>query len=388
MESNITSITLHNKENKLYELKIYIQKDVIVLETEIDSGKYTNQLSLEELQNMNRYFNQSNNLENAIEDLSYLFENEYSIEENEETITFIIKYRRDLIKFVLDKVEDKIDLSYDSLPDQMKEIIDDNQLVLGIDLGTTYSCAAVMIDKNIIMIRNFLGSTTTPSYISFVDQNEVYVGELSKLLPSDEKNIIFNTKRLLGKNIEDNEIKEIIPKLPFKLKKDEKFNLLKICLNFKDTKNEEEKNKEEEFYPEQLSALILRKIINDSEFYLSKKIGRDIKIKNCVITVPAYFNQKQRESTLNSAKILGLNVRTMINEPTAASLAYAFQSLENADKKIIVIDFGGGTLDITLLRYKKDKDAIYCDVKFTYGNTNFGGEDFNVKKNVLIVQMI
>ena len=139
MESNITSITLHNKENKLYELKIYIQKDVIVLETEIDSGKYTNQLSLEELQNMNRYFNQSNNLENAIEDLSYLFENEYSIEENEETITFIIKYRRDLIKFVLDKVEDKIDLSYDSLPDQMKEIIDDNQLVLGIDLGTTYS---------------------------------------------------------------------------------------------------------------------------------------------------------------------------------------------------------------------------------------------------------
>jgi molecular chaperone DnaK (HSP70) len=327
---------------------------------------------------MNRYFNQSNSLENALEDLSYLFENEYSIEENEETITFIIKYRRDLIKFVLDKVEDKIDLSYDSLPDQMKEIIDDNQLVLGIDLGTTYSCAAVMIDKNIIMIRNSLGSTTTPSYISFVNRNEVYVGELSKLLPSDEKNIIFNTKRLLGKNIEDNEIKEIIPKLPFKLKKDEKFNLLKICLNFKDTKNEEEKNKEEEFYPEQLSALILRKIINDSEFYLSKKIGRDIKIKNCVITVPAYFNQKQRESTLNSAKILGLNVRTMINEPTAASLAYAFQSLENADKKIIVIDFGGGTLDITLLRYRKDKDAIYCDVKFTYGNTNFGGEDFDI----------
>ena len=378
MESNITSIELHDKENKLYELKIYIQKDVIVLETEIDSGKYTNQLSLEELQNMNRYFNQSNNLENAIDDLSYLFENEYSIEENEETITFIIKYRKDLIKFVLDKIEDKIDLSYDSLPDQMKEIIDDNQLVLGIDLGTTYSCAAVMIDKNIIMIRNSLGSTTTPSYISFVDTNEVYVGELSKLLPSDEKNIIFNTKRLLGKNIEDNEIKEIIPKLPFKLKKDEKFNLLKICLNFKDTKNEEEKNKEEEFYPEQLSALILRKIINDSEFYLSKKIGRDIKIKNCVITVPAYFNQKQRESTLNSAKILGLNVRTMINEPTAASLAYAFQSLENADKKIIVIDFGGGTLDITLLRYRKDKDAIYCDVKFTYGNTNFGGEDFDI----------
>ena len=232
MESNITSITLHNKENKLYELKIYIQKDVIVLVTEIDSDKYTIQLSLEELQKMNRYFKQSNNLENAIEDLSYLFENEYSIEENEETITFIIKYRRDLIKFVLDKVEDKIDLSYDSLPDQMKEIIDDNQLVLGIDLGTTYSCAAVMIDNNIIMIRNSLGLTTTPSYVSFINKNEVYVGELTKLLPSNEKNIIFNTKRLLGKNLEDDNIKEMIEKLPFNLKIDNNNNSLKICIKF------------------------------------------------------------------------------------------------------------------------------------------------------------
>lgn len=99
-------------------------------------------------------------------------------------------------------------------------------------------------------------------------------------------------------------------------------------------------NGKEEFYPEQISVLILKKILEDSEFYLSKKIGRDIKIKDCVITVPAYFNQKQRESTLNSAKILGLDVKTMINEPTAASLAYAHKSLENAEKNIAVIDFG------------------------------------------------
>ena len=102
----------------------------------------------------------------------------------------------------------------------MKKIIDQNQLILGIDLGTTYSCAAVMIDNNIIMIRNSLGSTTTPSYISFIDKNEVYVGELAKLLPSNEKNIIYNTKRLLGKNIEDDDIKELMQKLPFSLKKD------------------------------------------------------------------------------------------------------------------------------------------------------------------------
>ena len=123
--------------------------------------------------------------------------------------------------------------------------------------------------------------------------------------------------------------------------------------------------------------MILKKIIQDSEFYLSKKIGKEIKIENCVITVPAYFNQKQREATLNSAKIIGINVKSMINEPTAASLAYGFNSKGNADKEIIVIDFGGGTLDITLLKYIKDKNGIYCDILGTYGDTNFGGEDFD-----------
>ena len=179
----------------------------------------------------------------------------------------------------------------------------------------------------------------------------------------------YNTKRLLGRNIDDEEIEKIKEKLPFKLKKDEKFNLLKIELNLN--------NGKEEFYPEQISALILKKIVEDSEFYLSKKIGKGINIKDCIITVPAYFNQKQRESTLNSAKILGLNVKTMINEPTAASLAYAHKSPENAEKNIVVIDFGGGTLDITLLEYKKDNEAIYCKVKSTHGDTSFGGEDFD-----------
>ena len=144
-------------------------------------------------------------------------------------------------------------------------------------------------------------------------------------------------------------------------------------------------NGKEEFYPEQISVLILKKILEDSEFYLSKKIGRDIKIKDCVITVPAYFNQKQRESTLNSAKILGLDVKTMINEPTAASLAYAHKSLEIAEKNIVLIDFGGGTLDITLLEYKKDNEAIYCKVKFTHGDTSFGGENFD---NILMTKCI
>ena len=307
----------------------------------------------------------------------------YTINENNEENDAVIYFEKRNLKFILNNINNNVDISYGSLSDYMKKIIDQNQLILGIDLGTTYSCAAVMIDNNIIMIRNSLGSTTTPSYISFIDKNEVYVGELAKLLPSNEKNILYNTKRLLGKNIEDDDIKELMQKLSFSLKKDEKYNLLKICLNFDYGKTKG--NNEEEFYPEQISALILRKIIKDSEFYLSKRIGKEIKINNCVITVPAYFNQKQRESTYNSAKIIGLNVKTMINEPTAACLAYAFQSLENSDKKMIVIDFGGGTLDITLLRFRKDKEAIYCDVLFTYGNSNFGGEDFD---NILMSKCI
>ena len=279
----------------------------------------------------------------------------------------------------------------------MKKIIDDNELILGIDLGTTYSCASVMIDKNIIMIRNSLGSTTTPSFIAFLNKKEVYVGELAKLLPSNAKNIVYNAKRLIGKSIEQKEIKELMRSLPFKLKKDEETNALKIELDFhedenneniddkstdskelKKKKTEEEIDEEkEDFYIEELCALILKKIIDDSEFYLSKKIGKGIKIKNCVITVPAYFNQKQREATLNSANIIGLKVKAMINEPTAASLTYGFNSKGNTEKKIIVIDFGGGTLDITLLKYIRDENGIYCDVLGTYGDTNFGGEDFD-----------
>ena len=373
---------MNNEFNLIDNIKTYIQRDYLVLEFESDSGKYTRNYSLEQLHNLDNYFKQFEELEEVLNDLRDLFKDPHSIEQNEEYFRIIITYRKRQIIFELNKVIENVNLSYDFLSDKMKDIINKNEIILGIDLGTTYSCAAVMIDNNIVMIRNSLGSTTTPSYISFMARNEVYVGELAKLLPSTEKNIIFNTKRLLGKTLEDEDIKEIMKKLPFRLKKDKNFNLLLIELNFDDTsKNVISLNTEEYFYPEQMSALILKKIVKDSEFYLSNKIGRDIKINRAVITVPAYFNQKQRESTLNSANIIGLKVETLINEPTAASLAYAYQSLKNEDKQIIVIDFGGGTLDITLLRYKRDKEGIYCDVKFTYGNTKFGGEDFD---NILI----
>ena len=206
-------VVLNDEFNKLYDMKTYISKDYLVLKLESESGKYSKQYNLEQLKQIDRYFNMSRNLEEAQKDLNELFGEKYSIlEKDEEDVT--IQFKRNNIKFILDNIQ-KVDISYESLSDYMKKIIDGNQLILGIDLGTTYSCAAVMIDNNIIMIRNSLGSTTTPSYISFIDKNEVYVGELAKLLPSNEKNIIYNTKRLLGKNIEDDDIKELMQKLPF-----------------------------------------------------------------------------------------------------------------------------------------------------------------------------
>ena len=399
-ENNEMNIKKELKYNdKIYKAHFYIDGDKLVIEIESDESKYSNKYDFENLKKF-RYFRQYENLDESLEGLNDLFNKPFSIQEKENNLELLFPHDKFPIKFILNQIDDNMNISYDNLSPQMKKIIDDNELILGIDLGTTYSCASVMIDKNIIMIRNSLGSTTTPSFIAFLNKNEVDVGVMAKLLPSNAKNIVYNVKRLIGKSIEQKEIKELMRSLPFTLKNDEATNTLKIELNFhkdennenvddkpsdskksKNKKTEEEIAKEneekEDFYPEEICSLILKKIIQDSEFYLSKKIGKEIKIKKSVITVPAYFNQKQREATLNSAKIIGLNVEAMINEPTAASLAYGLNSKGNAEKKIIVIDFGGGTLDITLLKYVKDKNGIYCDVIETYGNTDFGGEDFD-----------
>ena len=385
------------KNEKIYKIHNYIDGDKLVMEIENDASEYSNQYEFQKLQEF-KYFRMSENLNEALNDMKTLlidYVDEISIELKGNNLELIIPHKKGDMKFLLNQIDDNINISYDNLSPEMKKIIDKNELILGIDLGTTLSCASVMIDKNIIMIRNSLGSTTTPSFIAFLSKNEVYVGELAKLLPSNARNIIYNTKRLLGKNFDEKEIKELINSLSFKLKNHQETNLLQIELDFneedestdgkskkeKRRKTQEEIAKEEEekryFFPEQICALILKKIVKDSEFYLSKKIGKEIQIKNCIITVPAYFNQKQREATLNSAKIIGLNVKTMINEPTSASLAYGYNNKGNAEKEIIVIDFGGGTLDITLLKYTKNEEGIYCNVLSTYGDTNFGGEDFD-----------
>ena len=272
--------------------------------------------------------------------------------------------------------------NYESLPENTKQIIDKNKLTIGIDFGTTYSTASVIIDKEIINIPNDFGKLITPSYVTFIDDKKYFVGELAKLAPSFDKNTIYGIKRLIGRRYNekyyDKCIDDIIKEqeFPFEIKKDPNSDKIKIVIEYEKGKLIEKK----EFYPEQLCALILKKIKVNSEYYLSKKLGRNIIINDAVITVPAYFNQLQREAIIESAKIINLNVKRIINEPTAASLAYGYKREENEKiKTILVIDFGGGTLDITILNFSKNEDGIFFDINSSNGHSNLGGDDFDLE---------
>ena len=363
-------------DSDLYKLTIYIEFTslVIILEPEDNNPDkiLQNSFNLIELKNFHKSFQSYETLEEMKENLLELLRDKKpTVQKNQNGVILNINYLRQNLSISLKKIDKDNDLSYNTLSEEMKKIIDSNELILGIDLGTTYSCASVMLDHRIVIIENSLGQRITPSYVCFLKSNEICVGELAKLQPSHEyKNIIYNSKRLLGRNINDKEIKEIITDLPFEVRQDDELDQLKININFKDEGNKR-------FYPEQISALILKKIISDSEYYLQRLLNKHLNIRNAVITVPAYFNQKQREATYQSAKIINLNVKRMINEPTAASLAYGYKTIGNNNKLITVLDFGGGTLDLTLLQFVKNQNNVYCDIKFSYGNTHFGGEDFD-----------
>ena len=353
--------------NKTYNLKLFLNKQIIIFQLENnDSKKYEGAYTEFDLKNLDNYFQQGKNIQDNFEDFTYLFEGKknYTIEEGDSFANFKIPYRNRNIIFHLIKKHDDI-ISYDTLSNKMKTIIDNNELILGIDLGTTYSCASVMLDKHIIVIQNSLGLRTTPSFVLFLENNKICVGELAKLQPSEEKNIIYNTKRLIGKNFDDKEVQSIKNSLSFKIERDNDFNLLKIKVN------------ENDYYPDEISAMILKKIVKDSEYYLSKLLNKEIKIKNSIITTPAYFNNNQRKAVLNAADMINLKVKRIINEPTSASLAYLYDNLSNVEKKILVLDLGGGTFDITFLNLTQTKNSSYCDIKCTGGDPNFGGEDFD-----------
>lgn len=232
---------------------------------------------------------------------------------------------------------------------------------VGIDLGTTYSCVGIRKNGKVEIISNERSSRTTPSYVSF-DGNERYIGESAKEnLISNMNNTLFDIKRLIGRKFDDEQVQKDLLHFPFK-----------VCKNLHNSCEIEVEYMDEikRFQPEEISAMILQKLKTDAEQYLGEKINK------AVITVPAYFNDSQRQATKDAGRIAGLEVMRIINEPTAAAIAYNLSSKKgDVERKVLVYDLGGGTLDVTVLI----TSGGVLDVKSTSGDTHLGGEDFDNK---------
>jgi len=225
--------------------------------------------------------------------------------------------------------------------------------VIGIDLGTTNSCISIMDGKDPKVIENAEGSRTTPSIISFGSDEEKLVGQPAKRQGvTNPENTFFAIKRLIGRSFEDPMVKKDADMVPFKIIKSENGDAWV-------------ESGSEKYSPSQISAFVLQKLKEDAERYLGEKVEK------AVITVPAYFNDAQRQATKDAGKIAGLEVLRIINEPTAASLAYGLD--KKANKKIAVYDLGGGTFDVSILELG---DGVF-EVKSTNGDTFLGGEDFD-----------
>ena len=225
--------------------------------------------------------------------------------------------------------------------------------VIGIDLGTTNSCVAVMEGTQAKVLENAEGARTTPSVVAFTDGDEKLIGQPAKRQAvTNPENTIFAVKRLMGRNFEDPTVKKDIESATFKIVKAENAD---AWIEAKGKK----------YSPSQISAFVLQKMKETAEKYLGQEVTK------AVITVPAYFNDAQRQATKDAGKIAGLEVLRIINEPTAASLAYGLDKKVN--KKIAVYDLGGGTFDVSILELG---DGVF-EVKSTNGDTFLGGEDFD-----------
>jgi len=227
--------------------------------------------------------------------------------------------------------------------------------VIGIDLGTTNSCVAVMEGSQAKVLENAEGARTTPSVVAFGENNEKLVGQSAKRQAvTNPENTLFAVKRLIGRNFEDESVKKDVAKAPYKIVKS-------------DNNDAWLESRGKKYSPSQISAFILQKMKETAEKYLGQEV------KQAVITVPAYFNDSQRQATKDAGKIAGLEVLRIINEPTAASLAYGLD--KKGGKKIAVYDLGGGTFDVSILEIG---DGVF-EVKSTNGDTFLGGEDFDDK---------
>ncbi|KAI3978291.1 hypothetical protein MKX01_013089 [Papaver californicum] len=240
--------------------------------------------------------------------------------------------------------------------------------VIGIDLGTTYSCVGVYKNGHVEIIANDQGNRITPSWVAFTD-GERLLGEAAKNQhAANPLRTVFDIKRLIGRKFDDKEVQRDMKLLPYKIVNKEGKPYVEVKLKDGETKV---------FSPEEISAMILTKMKETAEAFLGKKV------KDAVITVPAYFNDAQRQATKDAGVIAGLNVARIINEPTAAAIAYGLDK-KTGEKNILVFDLGGGTFDVSILTI----DNGVFEVLSTNGDTHLGGEDFDHRVMDYFIKLI
>jgi heat shock protein 1/8 len=228
---------------------------------------------------------------------------------------------------------------------------------IGIDLGTTYSCVGVFRDDRIEIIANDQGNRTTPSFVAFTD-TERLIGDAAKnQVAMNPSNTVFDAKRLIGRKFADAEVQADMKHFPFTVT--DKGGKPNIEVEFK--------GEIKQFTPEEISSMVLTKMRETAESYLGGTVN------NAVVTVPAYFNDSQRQATKDAGLIAGLNVLRIINEPTAAAIAYGLDKKAEGERNVLIFDLGGGTFDVSLLTIE---EGIF-EVKATAGDTHLGGEDFD-----------
>lgn len=238
---------------------------------------------------------------------------------------------------------------------------------IGIDLGTTYSCVGVFQNGKVEIIANDQGNRTTPSYVAFTDTERLIGDGAKSQVAMNATNSVFDAKRLIGRKFDDISVQNDMKHWPFQV----------INVGNKPMIQVEYKGETKKFSAEEISSMVLTKMIETASAYLGKQI------KDAVVTVPAYFNDSQRQATKDSGAIAGINVLRIINEPTAAALAYGLEKNLKGEKNVLIYDLGGGTFDVSILTI--DEGSMF-EVRSTAGDTHLGGEDFDNRMVTFFLQ--
>jgi len=233
-------------------------------------------------------------------------------------------------------------------------------VAIGIDLGTTYSCVGVWQNGKCDIIPNDMGERTTPSYVAFTDSEERLVGDAAKnQVTRNPLNTVFDAKRLIGRKFDDPIVQEDIKLWPFKVEKEKGGDRPQIVVTYK--------GQQKRYFAEEISAMVLQKMKKVAEDYIG------CEVKDAIVTVPAYFNDSQRLATKDAGTISGMNVMRIINEPTAAAIAYGLDKKFKNERNVLIFDLGGGTFDVSILSLE---EGLF-EVRSTNGHTHLGGEDFD-----------